>query len=54
MSKVENADHHGHSDHKTVKFKMSVDRRKTETKASTLNKRKGDIRFLRELASKGP
>ncbi|KAJ7417532.1 hypothetical protein WISP_63910 [Willisornis vidua] len=39
----------GHSDHKVIKFKISVDRRKSVSKTSTLDI---DFRLLRELAIK--
>lgn len=42
MSKVENGGQLGHSDHKAIKLKISVDRRKTVSKTSTLDKRKAN------------
>lgn len=41
-------------DHEAVEFKISGDRRKTASKASTLDMRTPDLRLLRELASKAP
>ncbi|TRZ24712.1 hypothetical protein HGM15179_002414 [Zosterops borbonicus] len=49
MSKVENGRHLGHSDHKAIKFKISVDRRKNASKTSTLDRQEEsrNFRFLR-------
>lgn len=41
-------------DHEAVEFKISGDREKTASKASTLDMRRPDLRLLRELASKAP
>ncbi|KAJ7397585.1 hypothetical protein BTVI_134007 [Pitangus sulphuratus] len=54
VSKVEIGVHLGHSDHKEIEFKMSVDRRKSASKTSTLDMRRVDFRLLRELVSKVP
>ncbi|GAB0177896.1 hypothetical protein GRJ2_000254900 [Grus japonensis] len=44
----------GHSDHEVVEFKIFGDRRKTDTKTSTLDMRRADFRLLRELVSQVP
>lgn len=54
MSEVEIGGHLSHSHHKVNKFKMSVGRRKSATKTLTLDIRRADFRFLRELVSKVP
>lgn len=46
--------HLSHSNHKVNKLKVSVARRKSTTKTSTLDIRRADFRFLRELVSKVP
>lgn len=38
----------GHRDHEVVEFKTISDKRKTATKASTLDLRRADFRLLRE------
>ncbi|KAJ7409031.1 hypothetical protein BTVI_58107 [Pitangus sulphuratus] len=52
VSEVQIGGHLGHSDHKAIKFKISVDRRKSGRKTSTLDMRKTDFRVLRELKGK--
>ncbi|KAJ7413913.1 hypothetical protein BTVI_42070 [Pitangus sulphuratus] len=44
----------GHSVHKEIEFKMSVDRRKSASKTSTLDMRREDFRLFKELVSKVP
>ncbi|RMC13318.1 hypothetical protein DUI87_10853 [Hirundo rustica rustica] len=51
VSKVDNDGHPGHSDHKAIKFKISVDRTKAVSKTSPPYKTKADFRFLRFLKS---
>ncbi|KAJ7421823.1 hypothetical protein WISP_41053 [Willisornis vidua] len=51
-SEVEIGGHPGHSDHEAFEFKISVDRRKSASKTSTLDTRRADFRLLRELVSK--
>ncbi|KAJ7428099.1 adaptin ear-binding coat-associated protein 1 [Pitangus sulphuratus] len=52
VSEVEICGHLGHSKHEAVEFRISVDRRKSANKTSTLAMRKADFRLLRELVSK--
>ncbi|KAJ7395040.1 adaptin ear-binding coat-associated protein 1 [Pitangus sulphuratus] len=54
LRKVEIGGHLGHSDHKVIEFKISVDRRKSASKTSTLDMRRAAFRLLRELLSKVP
>ncbi|KAJ7419184.1 hypothetical protein WISP_55397 [Willisornis vidua] len=49
MNEVEIGGSLGHSDHKMIKFKISVDRRKSASKTSALDMRRTDFRLLREL-----
>ncbi|KAJ7409195.1 hypothetical protein WISP_116171 [Willisornis vidua] len=48
VSEVDIGDHLGHRDHEGIKFKISVDRRKSDTKTPTLDMRRADFRLLRE------
>ncbi|KAJ7395427.1 Serine/threonine-protein kinase DCLK1 [Pitangus sulphuratus] len=41
----------GHSEHKVIEFKISVDRRKNASKSSALDMRRADFRLLRELVN---
>lgn len=43
-----------HSDHKLVKFQIIVNRRKTDSKTSTLDMGKAEFSLLKELISKVP
>ncbi|KAJ7417020.1 rna-directed dna polymerase from mobile element jockey-like [Pitangus sulphuratus] len=54
MSKVEIGNCLGHSSHKVIEFKISVNGRKCASKTSTLDIRRADFRLLRELVSKFP
>ncbi|KAJ7412828.1 hypothetical protein WISP_94597 [Willisornis vidua] len=54
MSEVEVGGHLGNSNHEGIKFKISVDRRKSSSKTSTLDMRRADFRLLRELAAVNP
>ncbi|RMC15443.1 hypothetical protein DUI87_07634 [Hirundo rustica rustica] len=49
MSEVEIGSRLGHSDHKAIKFKISVDRRKSASKTSTLYRKREHFSLLREL-----
>ncbi|KAJ7406063.1 hypothetical protein WISP_136041 [Willisornis vidua] len=49
VSKVEMGGHLGQSDHEVIEFKISVERRKSASKTSTLDMRRADFRLLREL-----
>ncbi|KAJ7420798.1 hypothetical protein BTVI_20301 [Pitangus sulphuratus] len=49
MTKVETGGHLAHGDHKAIKFKISVDRRKSASETSALDMRRVDFRLLREL-----
>lgn len=42
----------GHSNHKAVEYKISADRRKRNSKTSTLGMRRADFRLLGELVTK--
>ncbi|KAJ7419973.1 hypothetical protein WISP_50863 [Willisornis vidua] len=52
VSEVEIGGSLGHSDHKAIGFKISVDERKRTSKTSTLDMRRADFGLLRELLSK--
>ncbi|KAJ7424810.1 hypothetical protein WISP_26561 [Willisornis vidua] len=49
MSEVDIGACLGHSDHENTKFKISVDRRKSASKTSTVDMRRADFRLLRKL-----
>lgn len=49
MSKVASGVCLGHSGHKAVESKISVDRRKSSSNTSTLDMKRADFRLLREL-----
>ncbi|KAJ7410618.1 rna-directed dna polymerase from mobile element jockey-like [Pitangus sulphuratus] len=53
VNKVEIGGRLGHSDHEAIKFKISVDRKKSAIKPSTLDMRRADFRLLRELVTDG-
>ncbi|KAJ7399311.1 hypothetical protein BTVI_116089 [Pitangus sulphuratus] len=52
VSKVETGGCLGHSNHEVIKFKISVDRRKSTSKTSTLDMRRAEFRLLRELGQR--
>lgn len=52
VSKVKIGSHLGHNNHEEIEFIISVDRRKSVSKTSALDMRKGDFRLLRILVSK--
>lgn len=54
MSKVRIGGCLGHTDNKVIKFKISVDRKKSASKTPALDMRRADFRLLRELVSKVP
>lgn len=43
-----------HSDHEIVEFQITGERRKTDSKTSTLDAGRADFRILKELVSKVP
>ncbi|KAJ7408421.1 hypothetical protein BTVI_59623 [Pitangus sulphuratus] len=49
VREAETGGHLGHSDYKAIKFKISVDRRKSASKTSTLDMKRADFRLLWEL-----
>ncbi|KAJ7425410.1 hypothetical protein BTVI_02950 [Pitangus sulphuratus] len=51
VSEVEIGGHLGQSDHEAIEFKISIDRRESTSKTSTLDMRRADFRLLRELNS---
>lgn len=53
-SEVKIGGHLSHSNHEVNKFKVSVGRRNSTLKTSTLDIRRADFRFLRELVSRVP
>ncbi|KAJ7426731.1 hypothetical protein WISP_13216 [Willisornis vidua] len=53
MSQVKIGGHLGHSNHKVIKFKISVERRKSASKTSALDMKKADFRLLREFMNEG-
>ncbi|KAJ7403393.1 hypothetical protein BTVI_77325 [Pitangus sulphuratus] len=54
VSEVEISGCLGHSEHKVMELKVSVDRRKSTNKTSTQDMRIADFRLLRDLLSKVP
>lgn len=50
-SKVKIGGRLGHSDHKGIEFKISVDRKENVNKTSTLNIRRADLRLFWELVN---
>lgn len=54
MSKVVVGGHLGYSDCEIIEFKILVDRRRSPSKASTLDMWRADFRVLRELVSDVP
>ncbi|KAJ7399383.1 hypothetical protein BTVI_115488 [Pitangus sulphuratus] len=53
VSKAQIGDRLGHSDHEVIEFKISVNRKKSANKSSTLDVRRADFRLLRELGEDG-
>ncbi|KAJ7402613.1 hypothetical protein BTVI_84829 [Pitangus sulphuratus] len=53
MNEVEIGGCLGHSEHEAIKFKLSVDRRKSASKTSALDMRRAEFRLLRELDEDG-
>lgn len=51
MSKVEIGGCLGHTDHEVIKFKISVERKKSANKTLALDMRRADFRLLREFVS---
>lgn len=48
INKVVTGGHHGHSDHKPIEFKISIIRRKSNSKISVLGMTRADFKLFKE------